>query len=210
MAKKFSPFISWLIINLGTLFIRISGITWKFERLSPKPEQRIIYAFWHRNILPLMYLHRGEGNAVLISQSQDGEVIAQACEKFGYIAVRGSSRRGGGKATRELIKLAQNRTLGITPDGPKGPVGKFKEGIIFLAKATGLPIVLVTCDVSREITFKSWDRFRLPLLFCRIKVLYGSEIYIPRNADSESLLLVLEKEMTTLEEKIKIFDRIRA
>ena len=37
----------------------------------------IIFALWHGQLLPLLYHHRGEGVAVLISEHADGEIIAQ-------------------------------------------------------------------------------------------------------------------------------------
>jgi len=205
--KKFSPVLSWLIINLGALFIKSIGITWRYKRLNPAPQQRIIYAFWHRNLLPLFYLHRNEGVVVLVSQSQDGELISRASAKLGYISVRGSSTRGGGKATRELIKLSKERYLGLTPDGPKGPAKEFKDGIIFLAKATGLPIVLCAAEVNREILFNSWDKFRLPLPFSRISVIYSEMINVDRADNDEEVRLKLTNIMQEMEEKIKIFDR---
>jgi hypothetical protein len=200
--KKFHPLFSWIMINLGTLLIRILGMTWRYERLTPAAAEPAIYASWHRDILPLLFLHRNEGAIVLISQSSDGDLVAAASRKLGYLPVRGSSTRGGGKAIREMIKLSQNRYIGITPDGPLGPAGKIKEGLVFVAKATGLPIVPIAVSVSREIVFNTWDRFRLPLPFSRIRVLYGTEIEVERDADNAEMCLKLEKEMEKLEEKM--------
>jgi lysophospholipid acyltransferase (LPLAT)-like uncharacterized protein len=203
MAKKrLSQFQLKIVKILGVIIVKILGHTWKFSLMTKAPEKQVIYCFWHRNILPLMYLHRNHDIAVMISQSQDGELIAEACRDFGYVPVRGSSRRGGSKALREMISVAKSYTIGITPDGPKGPAGKIKEGLVFLAKASGLPVVLAAVQVKREIVFSSWDRFRLPLPFTRIRVSYSEPILLKREEDSDEIVTKLEKKMKALERDI--------
>jgi lysophospholipid acyltransferase (LPLAT)-like uncharacterized protein len=39
--------------------------------------QRVIFTLWHGELLPLLWHHRGEGVAVVISEHRDGEIIAQ-------------------------------------------------------------------------------------------------------------------------------------
>lgn len=203
MAKKMSAGMLNFLITAGTGLIRIMGRSWRYRILTKSPQQKVIFAFWHRDILPLMYLQRNKNFAVLISQSQDGDIVAGASEKLGYITVRGSSKRDGGKATREMVKLSKNRSIGITPDGPKGPAKEFKEGIVFIAKVTKLPVVLVSVDINREKVFNSWDRFRLPLPFSRIVVKYSDQIFIDRSMSNEDALILLKNEMNKLEQDIK-------
>lgn len=203
MAKKMSAGMLNFLITAGTGLIRIMGRSWRYRILTKSPQQKVIFAFWHRDILPLMYLQRNKNFAVLISQSQDGDIVAGASEKLGYITVRGSSKRGGGKATREMVKLSKNRSIGITPDGPKGPAKEFKEGIVFIAKVTKLPVVLVSVDINREKVFNSWDRFRLPLPFSRIVVKYSDQIFIDRSMSNEDALNLLKNEMNKLEQDLK-------
>ena len=152
---------------------------------TPKPKEKVIYAFWHRNIISLMYLHRGEDIVILASSSRDGELIAGPAKLFGYKAARGSSGRKGSSATRKLIKLAKENSIGITPDGPKGPPEKIKDGVTFLSYFTKLPIIPVAVDINKEKVFKSWDRFRLPLFFSKINITYGEPIYINTKEEIE-------------------------
>jgi len=100
---------------------------------------------------------------VLISQHQDGEIIARIISRFGHRAVRGSSTRGGALALRELIRLGRSGAdLVVTPDGPKGPRQVAKLGVIQLAKATGLPIVPLAFSCSKKNSLRagidSWSR----------------------------------------------------
>lgn len=125
--------------------------------------QHIILAFWHAQQLMIPTGYRGTGANVLISQHQDGEIIARLISRFGHRAVRGSSTRGGALALRELIRLGRSGAdLVVTPDGPKGPRQIAKPGVVQLAKATGLPIVPLAFNCSKKncsrVGIGSWSR----------------------------------------------------
>jgi len=87
---------------LAATAIRLLGMTLRFEDacdpgvtpgyLLPPPG---VFAFWHRSLLMAAYRFRDMGIAILISQSFDGELIARTVECLGFLAVRGSSSRGG-------------------------------------------------------------------------------------------------------------------
>ncbi|MGH7220344.1 MAG: lysophospholipid acyltransferase family protein, partial [Nitrospiraceae bacterium] len=129
--------------------------------------QHIIIAFWHAQQLMAPMGYRGTEANVLISQHQDGEIIARIIARFGLWAVRGSSTRGGAFALRELIRLGRSGAdLVVTPDGPKGPRQVAKLGVVQLAKATGLPIVPVAFSCSKKNSLRagigSWSRIHGP------------------------------------------------
>jgi len=149
-----------------------------------------------------MYLHRNKNYVVIISKSQDGDLIADVCEKLGYLTARGSTSRGGSSALRNMIAQSRKYSLAFTPDGPKGPACKIKEGMVYLAKLTGLPIVLISARVGHEIVFNSWDRFRLPLPFSRIEVIYDAPQYIAKDADIDESIVLMEKRMIALEKQL--------
>ena len=115
--------------------------------------RHIILAFWHAQqlMVALELESRGIEVSALISQHQDGEIIARIISRFGHRAVRGSSTRGGALALRELIRLGRSGAdLVVTPDGPKGPRQVAKLGVVQLAKATGLPIVPLAFSCSKK------------------------------------------------------------
>jgi lysophospholipid acyltransferase (LPLAT)-like uncharacterized protein len=113
--------------------------------------QHIILAFWHAQQLMVETGYRGTKGHVLISQHQDGEIIARIIARFGHGVVRGSSTRGGAIALRELIRIGRSGAdLVVTPDGPKGPRQVAKLGVVQLAKATGLPIVPLAVGCSKK------------------------------------------------------------
>jgi len=125
--------------------------------------KRVIIAFWHARQLMMPLTYRGTLAHILISQHQDGEIIARIVERFGLRAVRGSSTRGGVEALRELIRLGRSGVdLVVTPDGPKGPAQVAKMGVIQLARVSKLPIIPLTFSCSKKNFFRagiaSWFR----------------------------------------------------
>lgn len=159
----------------------------RFEIVNQPPDDfRCIFMFWHRDIL-LMTLHRiGSDACVVISASQDGELIAGPVEELGFKTARGSSTRQGSQAYRTILKMAKERQLGITPDGPKGPSKSIQPGVTHIAYMAKIPIVAVAQHASREWVFNSWDRFRLPKPFCTITAIYGTPIYITEKEEFDN------------------------
>lgn len=167
---------AWLLLLLNCS-LRFED---KLHNYSTKP---VIYVFWHRNLLPLVIKHRNQNGVVIISSSKDGQLIAGPAEVLGYKTVRGSTTRGGGRAFRELLKLAKNHVVGITPDGPKGPAEQMTDGALYLALLTGVPIIPIGVDISKEWIVRSWDRFRIPKPFSRIGIYYGEPLYVLKKED---------------------------
>ncbi|HET7909344.1 MAG TPA: lysophospholipid acyltransferase family protein [Nitrospira sp.] len=113
--------------------------------------KRVIIAFWHSRQLMMPLTYRGVLAHILISQHQDGEIIARIVERFGFRSVRGSSTRGGVEALRELIRLGRSGVdLVVTPDGPNGPPQVVKMGVIQLARASKLPIIPLAFGCSKK------------------------------------------------------------
>ena len=191
--------------HIIAIFLLLLGFTFRYKLLTPQPKGIVIYAFWHRNIIPLMLLKKFKKIVILVSSSKDGELIAGPAKVLGYQPVRGSSRRGGTKAVKEIIKLSNRFSIGVTPDGPKGPKEKIKDGLLYIAYFTHLPIIPIAVDIQREKVFNSWDGFRLPIPFTKVNVSYGKPIFINSKQEIESKLPLVQEVMDklTLENKIK-------
>jgi lysophospholipid acyltransferase (LPLAT)-like uncharacterized protein len=151
--------------------------------------QRFILAFWHARILLISYMHKGWGAAILVSDSADGEVIAQILQRQGHITVRGSTRKGGMRAMAKMIKRirSDHRPGGVVPDGPQGPREKAQAGVAYLAQKTGYPIIPVTYSAKRCKVFKSWDRFMLPFPTTPCILIYGQPIRVPADSDPDQI-----------------------
>ncbi|MEO0250263.1 MAG: DUF374 domain-containing protein [candidate division WOR-3 bacterium] len=111
----------------------------------------MIACFWHGRLLMMPFAHRRRVK-VLISRHRDGEFIARVIRFFGLGAVRGSAGKEGQVSSfREMLNaIKQGWIIAITPDGPKGPRYKIKEGLIELARMSGRPIVPLTFGASKK------------------------------------------------------------
>jgi lysophospholipid acyltransferase (LPLAT)-like uncharacterized protein len=149
--------------------------------------QRYIYAFWHENLLlPAFAFHRPD-IAVLLSQSADGEMIAEVLRHLRMLAIRGSTTRGGVEAVRQILRRLRQLHLAITPDGPRGPRRRVKPGIAFLAARTGMPIVVGGFGYRRPWRLRSWDRFVIPRPWTPSTCVVAPPILVPPAAGKEDL-----------------------
>ena len=177
--------IAWLSRG-GGAFVRALGATWRFRAINDAPfralrdaKQPFIFILWHGQLLPLLFRHRREGVAVLISEHGDGEIIARIAMGLGYQTVRGSSSRGAARALLGLARaVEEGHDLAITPDGPRGPAKSFAPGALVVAQRTGVPVVAATASVTSAWRLNSWDGFIIPRPFARITVSYSDPIYV--------------------------------
>jgi lysophospholipid acyltransferase (LPLAT)-like uncharacterized protein len=125
---------------------------------------------------------------VITSENFDGEWIAGIIGRFGYGTARGSSSHAGPKALRQLARdMAAGKPAGFTVDGPRGPAGVVQPGAVWLAKATGNPVLPFHLEASRSWTLKSWDRTQIPKPFATVSLVVGEPFDVPGNADEAAL-----------------------
>ena len=141
-------------------------------------------AFWHGRILPATYFFRRRGIVVITSENFDGEWIAGIIERFGYGTARGSTSRGGRQALLQLTRdMAAGKPAGFTVDGPRGPARVAQPGAVWLAKATGNPVLPFHLEASRHWTLNSWDRTQIPKPFATVALAVGEPFDVPQDAD---------------------------
>ena len=164
-----------------------------------------IMAFWHGRILPSTFYFRHRGIIVITSENFDGEWIARIIERFGYGTARGSTSRGGLKALLQLKRdMQEGKSAGFTVDGPRGPARVAQPGAIWLAKATGNPVVPFHAEASRHWTLRSWDKTQIPKPFSTISLAIGEPIYVAADASDtmvEEGRLQLESSLRSLESR---------
>lgn len=145
--------------------------------------ERAILAFWHDQLLLMVFGYPGRDARLLISSSKDGELLVRTMRFFKHQAVRGSSSRGGPAAYRQLLQVCrEDAEIVLTPDGPKGPRHELKDGVVQLARMSGRAVVPMAFACSRGKRFNSWDRFLLPYPFSRGVFSFGTPVYFDRNA----------------------------
>lgn len=139
---------------LGSLFLRGLYATLRVRHIDVENltnERQYILAFWHDHLLLMLHAKYRKPITALVSQSRDGEIMAQVFHHYRVESTRGSSTRGGTQAMRELIRAARaGKNLAFTPDGPKGPARVAKDGVIVTAQATGLPIMPIAFAAKKK------------------------------------------------------------
>ena len=192
-----------MIVKALTATYRIRIINPKDEEWAFHRHRSLIYASWHQRFFPgiKLFLDR-RPIAIMISQSRDGEMIARVARGFGWGPLRGSSTRGGTVALRLLRALAaRGYNFAHIVDGPKGPFGEVKPGLLYIARMVGKPIVPVIISAENKWIFNSWDRFMVPKPFSRILVRFGDPIDIPPIMDPDAFertRLLIEQRLADL------------
>lgn len=199
-----NKFLLFLEKYIAATYVLLIGLTIKFTTRTPVPEGNVIFTFWHRNMVPLMLKHKFSGIAILVSASKDGELIAGPARVLGYKTARGSSGRKGMPALKKMVSFARENSLGVTPDGPKGPSEIAKDGVAYLSYLAKIPMVPVAVDIKPEKVFKTWDKFRMPLFFSKINITYGEPIHVKSKEGISLKLTELQSALERLEEENRI------
>lgn len=165
-----------------------------------------IYAFWHGRVLAATLFFRDRSIVVITSENFDGEWIARIIGKFGYGTARGSSSRGGARALVQMRRdLAEGRPVAFTVDGPRGPARLAQAGAVFLAGATGHPVLPFHIEADRHWTARSWDQHQIPRPGATVTVAIGEPMYV-RGLDEatiEAARRALEEQLRSLEDAAK-------
>jgi lysophospholipid acyltransferase (LPLAT)-like uncharacterized protein len=164
-------------------------LTWKIDGAHHyddlvRAERPPILALWHGRILPATLYWRGRGIVAMTSENFDGEWVARLMGRFGFRAARGSTSRGGSRALVQLRKeLAAGHTTAFTVDGPRGPALVAQPGAVWLAGATGHPVLPFHIEADRYWSVGSWDKTLIPKPFSAVAVAIGPAFTVPDTSD---------------------------
>jgi len=175
----------------------------------------VIALVWHSRFMMLTSAWKKQYQLpyVLISRSRDGNIVAHTSHRLGLKTIRGSAKKaakgnmaakakGGAKAGMDIVTAIENDgCIVITPDGPRGPRQRLGDGPIRLARLTGAPLMPCTFAVRNRKQFKSWDRLVLPLPFGKGKIIWGTPVTVPANADERKIEHIRER----IESEMNIF-----
>ena len=154
-------------------------LRWRTEGLEhleavARSGRQPVLAFWHGRILPATLYFRNRGIVVITSDNFDGQWIAGIIERFGYGTARGSTSRGARRALLQMRRdMVAGRAVAFTIDGPRGPARVAQAGAVWLAMATGNPVVPFHLEASRHWTVSSWDRAQIPKPFTTVALAIG-------------------------------------
>ena len=198
-----------LIDLLGWTLIRTIGATLRYrtenwENLQQLKNSRtpIIYSFWHNQIFLATFFWRFRNIAVITSHHFDGEYVARIIGRFGYQAVRGSTRRGGAEALLQLrSRLDQGQDVAFTVDGPRGPIYQVKRGPLWLSRRTGAPVVPLHMQPKHFWQLGSWDQFRIPKPFSPVLIKIGRPLVVTDRGGDDSWMVRYQGEMKRIQER---------
>jgi hypothetical protein len=183
---------------------RVEGAE-RYDEITSRGRQPIL-ALWHGRILPGLHYFRNRGVVVITSQNFDGEWIARILHRFGFGTARGSTSRGGARALVQLRRdLAAGQPAAFTVDGPRGPARIVQRGVVFLAGATGHPILPYHIESDRHWTLNSWDRTQIPKPFSTVALVFGEPIAVEGTDEATLDLKIAEvtSALGALEEKAR-------
>ncbi|MEX2270148.1 MAG: lysophospholipid acyltransferase family protein [Vicinamibacterales bacterium] len=162
-----------------------------------------VLALWHGRILPATLYFRNRGIVAMTSQNFDGEWIARLMQRFGYAQARGSTSRGAaGALVRMKRELAAGKTVAFTVDGPRGPAKVAQPGAVWLASASGQPILPFHIESSAHWSARSWDGTQVPKPRATVAIAIGAPMYVEPALDEaglEAARLELEHVLHSLE-----------
>jgi hypothetical protein len=199
--KPASKIIYWLV--------RLYCATFRLKLVNEEPllnylDQggRVLICAWHQQLFSAFYYGKKFGKynpSIMASKSLDGEITAGVARQVGWYPVRGSSSRDGGPALREMTNRLKKHGMAILfPDGPRGPAGVAKPGVISLAHAADAVILPGYVQAENAWYLDSWDKFMIPKPFSRVTIVFCEMIKLPPakdKADLENQRQMLENAM---------------
>ncbi|MDG2308026.1 MAG: DUF374 domain-containing protein [Candidatus Binatia bacterium] len=169
------------------------------ERRGPlfeyiKQERPCIIAYWHQDSMPLLFelirYTRGYPCSAMLSRGRIGDFSANLLAPWHFRFARGSNSGGSKQALLQLTQDARDegRALFCTVDGSQGPARQARWGAVYLARDTGLPIVLARAWGTNLTVFeKAWMKLGFPWPWGRAVFLSEGPIRVPANASEDEL-----------------------
>jgi lysophospholipid acyltransferase (LPLAT)-like uncharacterized protein len=178
------------IAGYGRWVVRLGLVTFQGEL----PPGGSIAVTWHSLNLLILAAH-GEGRTgqyrAFVTQGMAGEAMRACLEALGAESVT-LPRDGEGNPAARLKEMAralrQGSTVGIALDGPHGPARVLRPGALWLARLSGMPLVVTGAAARPSFRVARWDRLVVPLPRAHIAVVYGEPIMVERGAEIDEAL----------------------
>ena len=166
--------------------VRVLSHSWRFRvrhadrwcalRAARTP---FVFLLWHEAFLPLLWLHRHQDVAIVVSDGKEGRYLSEYALRLGYRPIPGSSTRRGARALLASVRaLGEGTPVAFTPDGPLGPRREIKPGLVRAAQRAGAAILPLHAVAHAAWRFNSWDRLMVPRPLSRVEVGYGESFRV--------------------------------
>ncbi len=159
-----------------------------------------IFVLWHgeASMLALGYRDYRSSTSIeiIVSKHHDGEIATRILHLFGLGTIRGSTSDGGVSALKGAFRaLKQNRDIGITTDGPRGPRHSVSDGVVAISQKKDTPIIALNFQASKAWRLKSWDKFAIPKPFCTLDYYYSDPFYVRDESMDSAKQIIKERLM---------------
>jgi hypothetical protein len=170
---------------------------------TAKNKKPVLFSFWHNRLMMIPFVTRkprrlssGYNFMTLASRHGDGKFVGRIMEKFGLVSIYGSTKDGRKSSRgidfssmRQILEgLKKGFSLGITPDGPRGPNQKINGEIINIARISGSTILAMSYSCSRFKQLNTWDNFKIPLPFSKLCFYFDDQlINVARHSSQEEM-----------------------
>ena len=192
-----SGFLIGVTAALIAAYLRLCRATTRWERRglddlrAALAQGPVIVVFWH-DVAMMAPSHWPAGCGPLTSlrdTSPAGRVSGAVQERFGLMPMAMEARTSNRAASRAVLKrVAEGVSIGLTGDGPKGPVRVMKDATLDWTRVTGCPLFLFAALPRRHRRLATWDRLILPLpLTAGLAVYRRWDVDPPRKASPEVL-----------------------
>ncbi len=154
------------------------------------PGSPTIYCHCEGDFLALIGLALVLRFTTLVALGEEGDWASQLASSSGTRVVRGSSLRRGARALRELIQDLDSHSFpgGVCVDGPLGPPGIAKPGVLLCALHTRRSLIPLGVASRRKIVFTgTWSKMFLPLPFSRVVICTGTPLWVEGNPSRREL-----------------------
>lgn len=149
-----------------------------------------VYALCERDLVAITAAASATPAVALVAPGDDGDWVVAIARPLGCRFARGSSRRDGMTGSRQLIEMLRSDpalSALVAVDGPLGPSGVVREGVVHCAAWSARPLVPVVAAARRAIVFRrSWAQHYLPLPFTRIVLAAGAPLVIEQPLDRDA------------------------
>ena len=202
-SKTVRHFLGWIIsIYLKFCYQTSSWMIKENNNIDKliKTNKSFIVCFWHGRLLMTPFCwNYNKRFFMLISGHGDGQIISQAVSYFGIETITGSSSKNKIASFKNILnELRNDNIIGITPDGPRGPNRKIKDGLISLAKLTKVPIIPLSFSAKYKKSFNSWDNFLFIFPFNKFIAIWGKPMYFDKENKINFKKTKLEKELNRI------------
>ena len=209
--KRWHRILAWLLtkglaVYLKTLRLEILGKE-RTEETLVSSTTGCVFLLWHDSILlsPLLqWVTAVQPLCLLISNSRDGDIPSEIGMQYpGITVLRVKHTDRAGALLTSCAMLDERRSLFITPDGPRGPRHKIKQGALYACQKSRAPIIPIVYAASSQKTVSSWDRFKIPYPFSRVLFSFLEPVSCTATDDLETVKTAIEQKMEEEEKRLQ-------